>query len=364
MTIPHGVELPNLFAFQDGRPVRGAADWPARRQELLGQILETQYGQLPAPVPVQGTLLAQEAAPHAPGARRLRYHLTIGSEPPLQLPLALHLPAGDKPFPVVLNGDACWHGGPSEEITQEVLGRGYALAVFDRTIIAPDAADPGRTQGLYAAHPRGAFGALAAWAWGYHRCVDFLSTLSVVDGARIAITGHSRGGKAVLLAGATDERIALTVPNDSGCSGAGCYRYQGPQSETLADIVARFPYWFTPALAAFVGHEADLPFDQHCLKAAVAPRLLLSTEALGDLWANPSGTWLTHLAAREAYRLLGAEQRIGIWYREGGHGHTLVDWAALLDYADWHFYDKATATRFDTNHYPELPPIFSWSAPA
>ncbi len=55
-----------------------------------------------------------------------------------------------------------------------------------------------------------------------------------------------------------------------------------------------------------------MPFDQHFLKALVAPRALLSTEGLGDLWSNPSGTWQTYLAAREVCRFLGAEERIGI----------------------------------------------------
>lgn len=358
----HGVDLPDLFTFSDGRRVRSAADWPARRQELLRLILEIQYGLLPPPALVRGALRLQQAAPQGGGARRMRYLLTMGTEPSLQLPLELRVPAGEGPFPLVLNGDACW-GGPSDDIAREVLRRGYILAVFDRTVMAPDAADPGRSQGLYAAYPQGNFGALSAWAWGYHRCVDFLSTLDLVDATHIAITGHSRGGKCVLLAGATDERIALTAPNDSGCSGAGCYRWQGPKSETLADIVSRFPFWFAPSLAEFVGRESELPFDQHSLKALVAPRPLLSTEALGDLWANPSGTWLTHLAAREAYRWLGMEQRIGIWYREGGHGHTLGDWSTLLDYADWRFYGKQTTTPFDVNHYPDLPPAFSWSGP-
>ena len=47
---------------------------------------------------------------------------------------------------------------------------------------------------------------------------------------------------------------------------------------------------------------------QFCL---VAPRGLLCTEALGDLWANPSGTWQAYLAAREAFQFLGAADRIG-----------------------------------------------------
>ncbi len=67
----------------------------------------------------------------------------------------------------------------------------------------------------------------ARWRGGrgaFERVVDYLHTLSNVDTKHIAATGHSRGGKAVLLAGALDERIALTAPNDAGCMGTGCTR--------------------------------------------------------------------------------------------------------------------------------------------
>jgi len=184
-----------------------------------------------------------------------------------------------------------------------------------------------------------------------------------VDAAHIAITGHSRGGKAVLLAGATDERIALTCANNSGAGGAGCFRWQGPACETLADLLRSFPYWFGPDMQAFANREAELPFDQHFLKALIAPRGLLTTEALGDLWANPTGTWQTHLAAREVYRLLGAEERIGIWYRDGGHDHGLADWRAFLDYLEGQFFGHAPQHCYDRNPYPELQPAFSWKAP-
>src|SRR5205823_14582644 len=130
-----------------------------------------------------------------------------------------------------------------------------------------------------------------------HRVVDYLSTLDVIDKKHIAATGHSRGGKAALLAGATDERIALTAPNNSGCGGAGCYRFQADKSEDITAILKNFPFWFEPRFHEFIGRIDRLPIDQHTVKALVAPRALLSTEALDDLWANPKGTQQTYLAA-------------------------------------------------------------------
>ena len=187
--------------------------------------------------------------------------------------------------------DACWHYA-CDAVVAAMLERGYVFAQFNRVEVASD-----RT-GVATQHNSRVFrdrpvGALAAWAWAwaYHRAVDGLVQLAFVDRDRIAAVGHSRGGKAALLAGATDERIAVTSANNSGAGGAGCFRWQAPGAETLADVVSAFPHWFGPQLKLYVGRENELPFDQHFLKALVAPRALLTTEALGDLWANPTGSW-------------------------------------------------------------------------
>jgi hypothetical protein len=287
---------------------------------------------------------------HLGGARYITYRVIAEAEQPFVFQLYLLMPAGLGPFPVVLTGDACWRT-VTDEIAAEVLHRGNILAQFNRVELAADVRSSDRTSGIYSLYPGRMFGALAAWAWGYHRCVDVLAGFDTVDKTRIAVVGHSRGGKASLLAGATDERIALTSANDSGCGGAGCYRWQGPNSETLADILRNFPYWFGPRLAEYIGSEVELPFDQHFLKAMVAPRLLLTTEALGDLWANPTGAWETHAAARDVYRFLGIEDRIGIRYREGGHAHSKADWEVLLDFMDWQFRGRQPVFRYDQNPF-------------
>lgn len=280
--------------------------------------------------------------------------------PPLNTRLLLWRPRQRGKLPVIVDGDLCW-GEPHGDVVEEVVKRGYTLVFFDRTQIAPDSAE---RQGVYEAYPHYEGGRLAAWAWGYHRVVDWLLTQDWVNPKRIIATGHSRGGKTALLAGATDERIALTAPNNSGCGGAGCYRYQAPGSETIADILRNLPYWFHPRFQQFVGKVERLPFDQHIVKALVAPRAQLSTEALADLWANPEGTQVTYLAAREVYRFLKAEHRIGIWFREGGHEHSLADWQALLDFADWQLLGKSPARSFQQLAFRIRHSLFSWSSPS
>ena len=343
--IPTAAGLPDLLRFNDGRRVSTPAQWPARRAELLEALQAIQYGHLPPPLAVAASRLHSTMVSSQEGPTATQYRLTAGPHGVSWL-VTVHLPAGAGPFPVVVDGDGCW-GYPTDEVLFAVARRGYALAAFNRVELAADDSSSGRDVGLYAAFPEGDFGALAAWAWGYHRVVDFLHQVAGIDPTRIAVTGHSRGGKAALLAGATDERIALTAPNNSGCCGAGCSRFPDEGGERLADITRSFPYWFSPRLAEYVGREAELPFDQHALKAAVAPRPLLSTEARGDMWASPRGTRLTYEAAREIYRFLGVENRTGIWYRDGGHAHTLEGWNTLLDFADLQFYGKPAARSFD-----------------
>jgi hypothetical protein len=59
------------------------------------------------------------------------------------------------------------------------------------------------------------------------------------------------------------------------------------------------------------------------LKALIAPRALLCTEALQDLWANPQGSWLTHVAAQPVFELCATHLRHNaIAFRDGGHAHT------------------------------------------
>jgi hypothetical protein len=356
-------ELPDLFCFDNGARVQSTEDWRRRRAEVLQHLLDIEYGQFPpSPDAIQAEKLHGHQVRRFGNAMHEQYRISIGQNNAFHFVLDVLCPPGEGPFPVVLNGDECWCYA-SDEVFTEVLGRGYILARFNRVVFASDNGSSERNSGIYPLYPEQDFGALAAWAWGYHRCVDFLQTYDRADAAKIAVVGHSRGGKAALLAGATDERIALTAPNNSGCGGAGAYRWQGPESETLSDILRAIPYWFGPRLREFVGREDQLPFDQHSLKALVAPRALLTTEALGDLWGNPTGTWQTHAAAREVYCFLGAEQKIGIRYREGRHEHRLADWSTLLDFADWQFKGKSPASGFDQSPFPELPPAFSWAAP-
>ncbi len=336
--------LPELLTFADGRPVRSAADWAARKAEIFHDTIELEYGGMPpAPEFMEVELL------HDAGNSRLQSYrvLTGPAARPFSFTLQVYLPKEDTVtgrYPAVVCGDGCWpYFG--DEVVASITGRGMLAVRFNRTEFAPDIGSTARTSGIYRAYPQGHFSSVSAWAWGYHRVIDALLTLPFVDADHIAVAGHSRGGKAVLLAGATDERIAYTAPNDSGAHGCGCYRYEQHEDvdsndhfsvrcERLADLVRVFPEWLGPDMAGYIGREAELPHDMHFVKAFCAPRCLVMTDALGDIWANPRGSKVSTAAARPLYALLGCGQNLVQYYRTGGHAHGVQDVAVLLDVMD------------------------------
>lgn len=355
--LPAIAELPDPFLRAAGTRITTRQQWKRQRMELMRCVLHYEYGPLP---PVPGNVIAEVSRSKyikALDATENRLLLKMGPGHAIAAQLVLTIPQGNGPFPVIIRGDLCW-GHLKRNIVAAVVKRGYIVADFNRADIASDSA---RKNGIYLAYPEFDGGRIAAWAWGFHRVVDYLHTLEFVDRKRIVATGHSRGGKAALLAGATDERIALTAPNNSGCGGAGCYRLQDAKSEDIAAIIRKFPYWFHPRFKEFVGKVERLPFDQNTVKALVAPRALLSTEALGDRWANPKGSQQSHAAAREVFAFLGAAERIGIHFRTGGHEHNADDWATLLDFADWQFFGQNV---FDKAAFPEAAAGYSWMAPS
>ena len=362
--------LPDPFVCRDGHRVRNLDEWEARRQEILEDTIGLEFDGMP-PKPevfrVEPTHLRGKGYTSS-------YRIHCGTkENPFNFCFYVYRPDLDGRLPVVLTGDLTYTMDCNDEVIAEANRRGFIVVKFNRNELAPDYPDPERQFGINALWPKKKFCAISAWAWGYHRVVDALETLDYADADHIAITGHSRGGKTVLLAGATDTRIRYTNPNGSGTHGCGAYRfhqveeegasYADTNSETLEIMMNHLGYWMGQGLWDYVGKEETLPHDSHFVKALIAPRCYLETNGYGDIWANPRGSYLSFMAAKEVWKFCGAEDKCACWYREGGHRHGWADFNALFDFMEADLKGTALPEAFTRLPYDDMEPLHDWEAP-
>ncbi len=348
--------LPDPLCGPDGLRARDAETW---RTHLRAHWLAACTREIYGPMPPAGKVRVEIGAQH--GAR---VALAVAFEPALPpANVALYLP--DRPPHAVFFGpnfagnasidpdpaiplDAGWMRpepawgiarNRATEATRgvhaqrwplaEILVRGYAAATWYDGDFCPDDPD------LCAAYGQkiGAqTAAIAFWAWSYSRVLEALAQSGLVPADKAIAIGHSRHGKAALWAAACDPRIAGAIANNSGAGGARPFRCI--EGERIADLFARFPHWFAPALRDFADRENALAADQHIVLALAAPRPLYVARASDDAWAGPTGELAGLEAARPVYDLDGASDALGTHLRRGGHALTPEDWRHFLAFAD------------------------------
>ncbi len=381
--------------------MRNWQEWKTVRAPELRHLVQLcEYGFLPpAPAQGEGRVLYEDAA--AFGGRATLREIEVSWEMAgFELHLLLVTP-NDTPLPGVFLGmnfsgnhsvvdDAgvavpsaylSGHFGGGEEnraseLTrgqfqadwdiEATLKRGYGVATFFSGQMIPD--EPARAaqrlrqfRRLAGAQedPGSACGTIAVWAWALMRAVDYLTADPEIDSARIAVVGHSRNGKAAVLAGALDGRVALVIPNQAGCGGTAPVRVAEdlsqpgedgrPSCETVALINQNFPHWFCDNFKSFNEAPERLPYDQHAMLALCAPRPLLVSAASEDHWANPAGQFEMVKLADAVYGLTPqgrletdhmptpgqvSSGRLGFFLRPGEHSMSPADWAAWRDFAD------------------------------
>ena len=397
-TLPVRTELPDPLALPDGKRIATTAEWESHRAEVKQLLQDYATGLVPpAPGNVTGRILNSRALLDGSVQYQL-VHLSFGPNQQLGFDVAIFTPAGKGPFPTVIfptfeqtpgaeplplmprrpeQGKGLDSltiplgipeaGSPAKPVepvdpekfavaNRDVFVRGYAVATYhyqdtgeDTIARNPDASWAFRNTRFFPAYPGHDWGLLAAWAWGMSRCADYLVTQDFVDKAALIVTGHSRIGKAVLIAGAFDERIAISAPAGNGGGGVGAYRLSGfgrGGGEGLDDMERKYPNWFGPNQYPFAQYVDKLPFDQHWFVALTAPRGFIALDGDADRICSVNGLFSSLRAAAPVYALYGAADRIGVHFSPHGHAFNAEDWRALLDYADWRLRGKVPARSF------------------
>lgn len=378
----HG-KMPDPFLKENGTRMT-PDEWNCQRDSLRNFIVDFEFGGMPPrPEVVEIEYLNdfRRAEPGHESSNWIRIHAGTRER---QITFCLEMfipyvdgisPGGpngiwmpltqDEKYPIILTGDGCYTNMDTQVIS-EITGRGFIAARFNRLEIASDSGKK-RSQGaIYGLYP-GDYSAISAWAWGYMVCMDAFEKISYTDETEVGITGHSRGGKTVLLAATVDERIKYVCPNNSGCHGANSHRCEVPaqngvsrRTETLSDMLNNLNSWMGLKLEPYRNHVEDLPYDMHYFGALIAPRYYLQCEGMQDYWINPIGAWQNFMAVKECYKYLGCEDHAGAWFRPGFHRHGVPDFHEFIDFIIRSREGLPLSEHLQIDPYPDIEQNFEW----
>lgn len=383
-------DLPDPLTLNNGGKVTTPeAWWHERRPEIVEDFDREIYGRVPSPTPPvnwEVTSVVRETNGNVPViTKKLIGHVDNSSDTNIavNIQLTLSTPASaTEPVPVVMqlyfdfaafarlrgtNAVGRTNGPPRRPPAgngptwqQQVLAKGWGYALLTPTSVQADNG-AGLRKGIIGLANHGRprkpddWGALRAWAWGASRALDYFETDKSVDAGRVGIEGHSRYGKAALVAMAYDPRFAIAYVSSSGEGGAKLHRRNW--GETVENIAGTGEYhWMAGNFLKYAGplNWGDLPVDSHELIALCAPRpvFISAGSTNGDAWVDAKGMFMAAAAAGPVYELLGkmgldttnfppigtALMGGDIAFRQHEAGHTDgPNWPVFLKFASRYF---------------------------
>ena len=325
--------LPDPLLLKNGKKVNSARIWwQQRRAEIVEEFDREIYGRVPKDTPRvnwEVTSTTKEMNGDVPViTKKLLGHVDNSSyrQVTVAIQLTLTTPANASgPVPLIMEFGFVFPPGVRPPVPpagvavptgptwqQQVLAKGWGYAVIIPNTVQADNGG-GLTQGIIGLVNKGQprnlddWGALRAWAWGASRALDYFETDKSVDAKQVGLEGHSRYGKATIVAMAYDARFAIGYVSSSGEGGAKLHRRNW--GELVENVAGTGEYhWMAGNFIKYAGPLSwkDMPVDSHELIALCAPRpVFISAGDKGDGWVDAKGMFMAAAAAGPVYRLLG-----------------------------------------------------------
>lgn len=316
-------KLPDPFMKLDGTRITSKSEWACQRELLYRQLIKYIYGEKPTPPKeaVSGTVSTSSITVKVKdGQKECSFTATV------------KMNGATQPAPAIIQY-ASGASAPSGVAT---------ISFSPKEVSGGNGEKEGPFFDFYGKNHEAGY--LVAWAWQVSRIIDVLEqNPGVIDPGKIAVTGCSRFGKGAFVAGVLDNRVALTIPVESGIGGT-----VGLRLVEQLDTQGEWPYhaisyvrWFSEvALGKFTsGNSAGadntdrLPVDMHSAMALIAPRGLYIVD-------NPSGTyagldaksaWVTASVGKKVFEALGVGDNFSCVGASGSHCQWRDNYTASLN---------------------------------
>jgi hypothetical protein len=319
-SLPVNAKLPDPFRKLDGTRISTQSEWRCRREEIKRLAEKFVYGEKHAkPASVTGTV----------SSSNITVNVTDGGKSS-SFSASVSLPSGSGPFPAVVV-----YGGFGAD-TATIKAAGAAVISYDPYTVGKEGTARNNKQGAYYSiyGATSSTGLLQAWGWGVSRIIDVIaqSNGSILTADAMGVTGCSRFGKGAFVAGVFDQRIALTMPIESGSAGVPIFRgIPGEGAQSLSSAYGEQP-WLGDAFGSFTSSPTKLPLDTHEMVAMVAPRGLFIMDNPHIANLGPKSASVAALGGAEVYKALGAGENISYWsdIQDGSHCANRPEWKTPL----------------------------------
>lgn len=313
-------KLPDPFKKLDGTRIKDKSEWACRREEILKSMFKYIYGDKPIPAKgsVSGTVSTSKISVKvSEGTKNCSFDVSVDMN------------GATAPAPAIIYYDGGM-GSPTP------IPKGVAKIRFNAIeTTGGSGAKSGPFYTFYGSnHPAGY---MAAQAWQISRIIDLLEqNPNVIDPYRIGLTGCSRNGKGAFVGGVLDNRIALTIPCESGIGGAVGLRLieQLGGGEWPYHSISYVRWLSEVALGKFTsgnnasGDNTDrLPVDMHSAMALIAPRAIVVVDNPSINNLDPKEAWVTANAGKAIFTALG----VGDHFAYVGAGGNHCVWRSQYD---------------------------------